>query len=279
MKQHRWVETVGALALIGAGLIFLLHNLGFLAILNQLLWAALFLAGGVLFLLGFAQNRSQWWPLIPGSALVGLGLAVLLGGTFAGLRLQGGSDLAGAAFFASLAAGFAGVYLVDRRGNWWALIPGGAMATLTALVLLSSVTSGEWVGAVFFLGLGAVFAGLYFAEIDGKRHNWWPLIPAGALTSLAAVVILSTLGAERVAGAALFLGLGLTFGALYLIRSPERPLGWAWIPSVALLGFGFFVLAVSGQTPFDRLFWPLALIVAGLVLFIVNLRHERRRLE
>lgn len=276
MKQNRWIEVVGALCLIGAGALFLLQNMGLMAGVASLVWAVLFLGGGVLFLLGFAQDRSQWWPLIPGSGLVGIGLAILLGGTFSNLALQGGA-LSGVALFASLAAGFAGVYLVDRRANWWAVIPGGAMVTLAALVLLTSVIPGEWAGAVFFLGLGAIFAGLYFVEIDGRRNNWWALIPAGALLSLAVVVVLSALGADEAAGAALFFGLGLTFGALYLLRRPERPLDWAWIPSVALLGFGFVILALAGDALYARLFWPVALIIAGLVLFVVNLRRARGR--
>ncbi|HOG46363.1 MAG TPA: hypothetical protein PLB78_06930, partial [Anaerolineae bacterium] len=135
-------------------------------------------------------------------------------------------------------------------------------------------------GAVFFLGLGLVFAALYFAEIDGKRHNWWTLIPAGALFSLAAVIVLSGLGAEELAGAALFLGLGVTFGVLYLLRSPERPLDWAWIPSLALLGFGALVLFVAGDSLVARAFWPLALIAAGVVLLVMNMRRSKKgRLE
>ncbi len=278
MKANRWLEVVGALCLIGVGALFLLQNLGLVGGLSSLVWGVPFLAAGVLFLLGFAQDRSQWWPLIPGFALLGVGLAILLGGTFANFGLQGG-PLAGAAFFASLAVGFACVYLVDRRANWWAVIPGGVVLALTALVLLSTVLEGAWGGAVFFLGLGAVFAALYFVEIDGRRHNWWTLIPAGALLSLAAVVVLSSLGVEELAGAALFLGLGLTFGLLYLMRGPERPLGWAWIPAVALLGFGGVILLVAGDTLVARLFWPLALVIAGLVLFVVNLRRQRGWLE
>jgi hypothetical protein len=278
MKSNRWIEIIGALALIGAGLIFLVQNLGFVPYLSSLVWAGLFLLGGLLFLLGFALGRSHWWPLIPGSALVGIGLSILLDEAFAGLSRLGG-ELAGMAIFLCLAAGFAGVFLYDRRENWWALIPTAATGILAVVVLASALGSGELGGVILFLGLGLAFVAVYFVEIDGQRHNWWALIPAGALLSLAAVVLLSTLGAGGAAGAALFLGLGLTFGALYLMRGPERPLGWAWIPAVALLGFGAFVLLVTGELPYARLFWPLALIVSGVVLFLVNLRAERRRLE
>lgn len=272
--HNRWAEAIGAFFLIGAGVIFLLQNLGLLAILSSLLWAGLFLGGGALFLLAFAVDRSQWWPLIPGSALVGLGLTILLGATLVAGRLSGG-EFAGAALFVSVAAGFAGVYAYDRRQNWWALIPAAATGLLALVILSSAIGSGELGAAVLFFGLGLVFAALYFVEIDGRRHNWWTLIPAGALFSLAAVIILSSIGEASLAGGALFLGLGLTFGMLYLMRGPQRPLDWAWIPAVALLGFGVFIVAVSGDTLYARLFWPLSMIVAGLVLFAANLRKQR----
>jgi hypothetical protein len=269
MKQMRWIENIGALFLIGAGLIFLLDNLGIALGWQPLLWAVLLMGSGALFLLAFAMERGQWWPLIVGFAMLGAGASSLLSQV---LHLAGG--VAGAAFFASVAVGFAGVYLVRRRDNWWALIPAGVMAILAVVTLLSAAVPGQVVVAGFFIGLGLIFGGLYFAEIDGQRHNWWALIPAGALLSLAAVIILSVHASGGVAGSALFLGLGLTFGALYLIRGPDRPLGWAWIPSVALLGFGLFVLAVSGEVAFGSLILPLALIAAGLVLMVRGVRRQ-----
>ena len=271
--HNRWAEAIAALLLIGTGAICLLQNLGLMPNLAPLLWAGLFLGDGALFLLAFAVDRRQWWPLIPGTALIGVGLAILLGATFTGLALEGG-PLAGVALFVSVAAGFVGVYAYDRRRNWWALIPAAATGLLALVILSSLAGGGDLSGAVLFLGLGAVFAALYFVEIGGRRHNWWTLIPAGALLSLAAVVILGSLGAEAAAAGALFLGLGLTFGVLYLMRGPERPLGWAWIPALALLGFGMFVMALAGGTLYARLFWPLALMVAGLVLVVVNLRRQ-----
>ena len=268
MKQMRWIESIGALFLIGAGLILLFGNLGLAPQLVPLLWSLLLVGGGLLFLLAFLVERSQWWPSIVGSAMVGAGASGLASQA---LHLPGG--LAATVFFASLAAGFGGVYLVRPRDNWWALIPGGVMAILAVLSKLIAAAGGEVVGAAFFVGLGLMFVGLYFAEIDGQRYNWWALIPAGALLSLAGVVLLSVYGSGALAGAALFLGLGLTFGVLYLLRGPGRPLGWAWIPALALLAFGLFIVAVAGEPAYARLFWPLAFIVTGLVLVA---RHWRR---
>lgn len=274
MRHNRRIELVGALFLTGMGLILLLANLGLVPNLVPLLWWSLLLAGGLLFLSAFLADRAQWWPLIPASALLGVGAAGLLSAVF---HLPGG--LAGAAFFASLAAGFAAVHLARPHDNRWALMPAGVLVILAVVALLSAAVGGELAGAGFFAGLGLAFVALYFAEIDGQRYNWWTLIPAGALLTLAAVVILSVHGSGALAGAALFLGLGLTFGMLYLLRGPGRPLEWAWIPALALVAFGLFILVVAGDFPYARLLWPLALVVAGVLLLIWNWRRLWRQPE
>ena len=266
MKGTRWVELIGAVALIAAGILFLLNTMGVIPNLQPVLWAALLGLAGVIFLGIFFSDRRQWWALIPGSALVGVSGAIGFGSIGAGV-------LAGVSIFVCLALGFLGVYLVHRKEHWWALIPAFAMAVL-ALVVLLGESGGFLGGAVLFLGLGLAFVVLYFVEISGKRHNWWALIPAGALLSLALVVILSGLGAGELAGSALFFGLGITFGVLYLMRGPQRPLDWAWIPSTALLAFGVFVLVVSGGAWYTRFVVPVGLIVAGVVLVLVYLLRQ-----
>ncbi len=271
MNQNRWPQYLGALFLIGAGLIFLLQNLGLLPNLTALLWGLLLLAGGMVFLVAFLAGRAHWWTLLAAAGMGGSGLVILLDDV---LHLRG--DLPAAVLFACLTAAFAAIYRVRPRENWWAIIPGAVMAILAVALLISSAAGGELVGVILFLGLGLAFVALYFAEINGTRQNWWALIPAGALLSLAVVVLLSTYfpRAGSLAGSALFLGLGVTFGVLYLLRGPGRPLEWAWIPSVALLGFGVFILAVAGEYPYARLFWPLALVIGGVVLLF----RSRRKL-
>ena len=266
MPENRWIQVIGAFLLIGAGLIFLSMNLGIMPQFAPLFWAAWLITGGVIFLAAHLVGRAHWWTLIVGCALIGPGLTIVLAEA---LQLPG--EVAGGALLAVLGCGFGGVYLHDRRANWWALIPAGVMAALTAMVLLSTVARGELLGAIFFGGTGLVFLALYFAEIGGRRYNWWTLIPAGALFSLALVVLLSMLSPQA-AGAALFLGLGLTFGVLYLMRGPGRPLQWAWIPAMALLGFGALILLVSGG-PAGNLVWPLVIIALGLAILLASLRR------
>ena len=69
----------------------------------------------------------------------------------------------------------------------------------------------------------------------------------------------------EVAGAVLFLGLGLTFAALSLVRTPAGGLRWALIPAGVMLLLGLAVLVATGNELF-RYLWPVALILVGLYL-------------
>ena len=270
MQQNRWIQIVGALFLIGAGIIFMLQNLGLLPDLAPIFWGLLLLAGGLVFLGAYVSGRAHWWPLFPAAGLGGSGLLIIL----ATLGVPG--EAAASVLFLCLAGAFAVVYTTDRRQNWWAVIPGGAMLILALSMLFANVAGGEAVGVILFLGLGLIFVGLYFAPIEGHRHNWWALIPAGALLSLALVVLISSIpGAGGLAGSMLFLGLGVTFGVLYLMRSTEMPTQWAWIPSLALLAFGAFIFFVSGTVAYGGIFWALVLIALGGFLIFRQLRGAR----
>lgn len=254
----QWAPFLVAALLILGGLYFLLVTLGYVEAIGPLPWALLSGLGGLAFLAIYLQDRQEWWPLIPGAALLSLSLTILL--DMAGLP----SGVAGSALFLGTALGFLPVYLADRRENWWAIIPAGALVSLGVVALLSDLVAGELVGSLFLLGLAAIFAALYFMEIEGQRRNWWALIPAGVLTVLATMVILSQIVQGGALGAFFFLGLAAVFGLLYLIRSEERELGWAKFPALGLAAFGLFVLAVTATGRLMR-FWPLLLILAGLI--------------
>ncbi len=269
MRHNRWIQIVGALFLIGAGIIFMLQNLEILPNLASLFWALLLIAGGVFFLGAFFLGRAHWWTLIVAGGMGGAGLTTLLA------TLGAPGEVAAALLFICLGGAFAGIYLLDRRLNWWAIIPGGAMAALALGLLLAGLAGGEAFAVVFFLGLGVVFIALYFAPIAGRRRNWWAIIPAGALLSLALVVLFSSVGDGSLAGSMLFLGLGATFGVLYLMRGPEQHTGWAWIPAAALLVFGAFILFVSGAVAYGGIFWSLVLIILGLFLIYRQMRSPR----
>ena len=164
--KDRHSQQLG-LFLIGFGALLILINLGAFRLLATPL---LFFAGGAAFLAVFYLNRQQWWALIPGFALLGLGMAALGGGT------------AGSRFLGLLGAGFAAIYLSDSR-HWWAIIPAGALVTLA---LTAWMGPGWLAGPLLFAGLAATFILLYLLpEAQGKQP--WALYPALGLATLVLV--------------------------------------------------------------------------------------------
>lgn len=188
----------GGWLLVGAGVLALAGNFGWLDGLPQSLWSTLLvLGGGALAALGLSRP-GRWWALIPAGALVGAGLASAIGGLWAGAAMLG-----------SLAAGF---LAVATRGKdlWWALIPGGTLFTLALVTLNPGQASADWL----FLGLAATF-GVVALSAPSRR---WALYPAGGALVLWA---LSTAWLAPLADVVWPLGL-IALGAFILIRRGSR---------------------------------------------------------
>lgn len=133
----------------------------------------------------------------------------------------------------------------ERWSRWRALV--GALLTLGGgLLLLKAaglVAIGDWVW-----GAAALVAGLFFVAFYWRdRAQWWSLIPAGALLSLAATIgvqeFLPAGSWKSALSGPLFLGgIGLGFAAAYLAN---RQMWWALIPMGALLTLA--VMAALGE--------------------------------
>jgi hypothetical protein len=147
---------------------------------SDFFWGVVFLAGGAYFIYRFANNtQGEWWAVIPGSALVGLGADSILP------RILG--DLGGFFFLGILGAGFLAVYFSGRE-RWWAIIPGGVLLTLGFISVLDNVYSGVETGGFFFLGLGITF--LLVAVLTSMQ---WAYIPAVVLLIMGALLNLGSL--------------------------------------------------------------------------------------
>ncbi len=179
------------LFLIGFGALLVLVNLGAFRLLATPLGAILFFAGGVAFLAVFYLNRQQWWALIPGFALLGLGMATLGGGE------------AGSWFLGLLGAGFAAIYLSDSR-HWWAIIPAGALVTLA----LTAWAGPGWLdGPLLFAGLAATFLLLHLLP-EGQGKQPWALYPALGLGAFAILVLVTAVGFPSVVWSLLLIAAG-----------------------------------------------------------------------
>jgi hypothetical protein len=171
------------LALVGAGVLFLLQSLGFFGPLENAFWMLIFGAGGVGFLAALARNRAHWWAAIPGCTLLGIGLLIALDDLVPAFAGSWGGSL----FLGMIGLGFWVVYLV-RRAFWWAIIPGGALFTLALVAGLSETMAGNAGGWIFFLGLSATFGLVYLLPTSEGRMTW-ALYPAAALLVMAVLVM------------------------------------------------------------------------------------------
>jgi len=178
-----------------------------------------------------------------------------------------------AAVLAVLGGGFLASY-VWRRDEWWRLMPGWTLLALATMVLLSvqAQLPRPTIAAVLFVGLAVAFLHIYLVR---RAEHWWAIIPGGFMLVLAAVIGLSVrVGRLETLGAALFVGMGLVFFALYLLAGTRRH-WWALIPGGVLMLFGLLIYTVDNTVQSALLrWWPVSLIVLGLVLAYVAATRE-----
>jgi hypothetical protein len=138
-----------------------------------LIWAVVFCVAGLVFLYAFWIDRSQWWPLIPGIALICLGLLMVLEQFFPS------SNWIGAIFLGGLGLSFLVIYAFYRE-NWWAVIPGGILITLAIVAAVDSFVSGDVGGGIFMMGMGLTFALVGFLPTKHGPMKW-AFIPGAVL--------------------------------------------------------------------------------------------------
>ena len=170
--------------LVVAGILFLLQNVGLLP-LGGFVWAVLFALAGAIFMGVFLQNRDNWWAIIPGLSLLGIGGVTALSvvaPTQVGPWIGGG-------FLFLIGLAFWVVYYLNRS-YWWALIPAGVLTTLAVVAGLSTLLGGIASGGLFFVGLGLTF-GLVGVVDTPMGHMKWAFIPAGILLLMGLLITMS----------------------------------------------------------------------------------------
>jgi hypothetical protein len=206
MMKRFDVRAIGGILLIIVGILLLLQNLGIFEVLVALIWALIFAAAGLVFLYVFLTNqRTNWWAIIPGFALLGVAALIALDEFFPRV----GDALGGAIFLGGIGLAFWVIYFLHRQ-HWWAAIPGGVMFTLALVTVASYALGGDWAGGVFFLGLGATFGLLYFVPTPHGRMKW-ALIPAAVLLVMGVLVTAVATGGLAFLGGAILILIGLYF--------------------------------------------------------------------
>ena len=106
---------------------------------------------------------------------------------------------------------------------------------------------------------------------------WWAIFPAGSLLSVGVMIALTSLSLGFDAGTfavgVMFLGLALTFWLVWLRRA-KIPTSWAKYLALVMICLAFVLFMITAGFEF---FWPLALIIAGLVMLLFSLRPKHTK--
>jgi hypothetical protein len=207
------------------------------------------------------------------------GILLIVAGVLLGLQqldILGGnvSDALFTGLWAIGAIYFANMYLRGDRTHWWfaliALIL-GSWAVSGFLDLFFPNYGGAIGGALF---LGAIGAG-FIVAYTRQRSNWWAIIPAGVLFTLAVISLIDDfpgLAMPFETGGLLFIGIGITFLVLSFLNVEGQRLSWALIPAAVLVFFGLFVGFRQAES--WNYIWPTLIILFGAYFLISSLRKS-----
>jgi hypothetical protein len=185
-----------------------------------------------------------------------------------------GGEWVGALFLFMIALSFYVVYL-NNRTRIWALLVAYILAVLGIAPLMS--TGGRdaaYFGPIFLFAVALPFFVVYFRSAE----NWWAIIPAGSITTIAIIAALAIAGlidedgrgaliGAGLANAILMAGLAVTFAVVWLRHA--KP--WARVVTVTL---ALVAVASVFFASYSNLLWPVAIILVGVYLFYTALRPK-----
>ncbi len=213
------------------------------------------------FLVAYIKDpQTKQWALIPSWVMVFSILVILFE------RFING-NIMGALVLYSIALPFLYVYLTDKTRQW-ALIPFTALATVGIIPLLEVFLSGAVLNIVVVSILALPFYGVYF----WSKKNWWAFIPAGVFTSIALCLLIERIFHVPFPTGIFFIGLGLTFGILWLIREKDTT-EWAKFPAGGLLLIALMIFLTESR---NSLVGPITLVVAGLAVLAFNFVYHSK---
>ena len=202
------------------------------------------------------------------------GLELVIGGLL--LLLDTFGIFKGGEFFWTIISAVAGILFlslfVTNRDHWWALIPGTILLAISALIGLNTFLPGfsstNHGSSIILGGIALSFFLVYLAE----RSNWWAIIPAGVITTIAIVAGLDTSSLGLASGGIFFLGLGITFALVAILPNSTGQMRWAWIPA-GILGLMGLVILIAAEEYINYI-WPSMLILAGISLVVRSITRK-----
>lgn len=185
-------RAVWGILLVGGGILALLVNLSLIPD-SSWLWAGAFTLIGLYFLVVFFRSAENWWAAFPTFGALGIAATIVTSEVTA---LP--DELAGAVFLGAISIAFILIFL-RKPENWWALIPGGAILTVAAIVLVSAFENSlpeNLVPVVLFGGMALTFLLISFTRHEGGRNRWaiWPAVGLAALALVTGIAVFELAG-------------------------------------------------------------------------------------
>lgn len=207
------------------------------------------------------DKKENWWALLPGWATTALALTIIVSEMWT-------KEMIGALVIWSVALPFVVSYFRGQIQRL-VLIPGFFIILAGAMVLLVSHTAEETIGSFVLLMLAFPFFAIYLFT-----KNWWALIPAGVLMTLALVIpfaigIDANTVESRLLSSAVFLGFTIPFVWLWW-RRDIFPTTWTKYPAAGLVAAAVVSLAPGMMI---QIRWLTFVIVFGVWLVFDNLRQ------
>ena len=214
MKSDVIARIVFSILLIGVGVLALLINLDVIKLPwaisgGGVLWLVLFGLSGLAFLGIYLKSGENWWAIIPGLTLIGLGIVI------SDIFPNAYQYISVVVLLALLGLSFLVAYFTHR--SYWGLIfPVGFLLTAAVHTLVLETALHEFGTAVLMLGFAMTFFVVYWVSPDKKK---WFLYPAIACIYLAIVA-----GSGVLLDISIFLpGLLILVGGIVIWRAFRRP--------------------------------------------------------
>lgn len=258
-KEWGWLFPAGVFG--GLAVIVALATSGYD---NAAIGSPLFVGLLIPFAAAYLTDRARnWWALIPGGVMLFLALVTLLVDNV-------GGEWIGSLFLFLIGLSFLIVYLNDRSRTW-ALLVAYILGVLSIAPAMSSGggDTAAYFGAVFLLAIALPFFVVYFRSPE----NWWAIIPAGVMTTLALITALAIAGwirnAEQggYANAILLGGIAVTFAIVWLRNAK------AWAKGVTIILAALAVASIFFAA-YTEIFWPVVIISAGGYLLYTAMRPK-----
>ncbi len=239
--QRQFGNLFWGAALILAGVLFLVRQMGFLSGLTAPFWMLVFAGFSLLFFLAYFVNGLRAWGwLFPACILGAISLTIWM----AESRMAG--SWVGSLILFSIAIPFIVAFALNVHRNWWALIPAWVMCTLGLVVILTEHVAGEWVASLILAAFGLPFLVVFLAD----RSRWWALIPAYVFAITAVIPPLTSLLSGEFAGGFVTIAIGLPFLVVYWISSKSW---WAMIPAGIMLSIGLMIILIGALGASEQL--------------------------